>query len=64
MAQARISFADLVEEALLAFTLDVSYAERMARAATTITRKRDVWAERRRTPPASSPSRQRQPTAV
>lgn len=40
-------FADEVAAAYAAFTVDVSYAVAMARAATTIARKRRVWQARR-----------------
>lgn len=40
-------FYDQVESAMTAFSTDVSYAVLMARAAVTITRKREVWKARR-----------------
>lgn len=51
-------FAEEVENALGAFATDVTYAVLMARAAVTITRKREVWQARRdlregRTTPAA-----------
>ncbi len=40
-------FRPVVDQALEAFTQDVSYAVHMARAAVTIVRKREVWQARR-----------------
>jgi hypothetical protein len=41
------SFRPQIEQAMLAFTADVSYAVSMARAAVTIVRKRELWQARR-----------------
>ncbi len=41
------TFAAVVEQALAAFTVDVSYAVAMARAAVVISTKRRVWSARR-----------------
>ena len=41
------SFCGLLDQAMKAFATDVSYAVLMARAAVTITRKREVWQQRR-----------------
>lgn len=40
-------FTPVVNQAMNAFAADVSYAVHMARAATTIVRKREVWQARR-----------------
>jgi hypothetical protein len=40
------TFRPQIEEAMNAFRADVSYAVEMARAAVTITRKREVWKTR------------------
>lgn len=40
-------FRNAVDQAMDAFAADVSYAVLMARAAVTITRKRQVWQQRR-----------------
>lgn len=40
-------FRPLIDQAMDAFQADVSYAVHMARAAVTITRKREVWQARR-----------------
>lgn len=40
-------FLPVVDQALIAFQDDVSYAVHMARAAMTIVRKREVWQARR-----------------
>lgn len=40
-------FTPVVNQAIHAFGADVSYAVHMARAATTIVRKREVWQARR-----------------
>lgn len=40
-------FKPVVDQAMEAFTEDVSYAVHMARAAVTIVRKREVWQARR-----------------
>lgn len=42
-------FRPQIEEAMRAFRADVSYAVEMARAAVTITRKREVWKTRQQT---------------
>lgn len=41
------SFRDQIDRALEAFGLDVTYSVLMARAAVTISRKREVWQSRR-----------------
>jgi hypothetical protein len=41
------AFRHQIEQAMEAFQTDVSYAVHMARAAVTITRKREVWQARR-----------------
>lgn len=41
------AFGHQIEQAMKAFQADVSYAVLMARAAVTITRKREVWQARR-----------------
>ncbi len=41
------AFQGPIEQAMQAFQDDVSYAVQMARAAVTITRKREVWQARR-----------------
>ncbi len=41
------AFHPHIEQAMQAFQADVSYAVQMARAAVTITRKREVWQARR-----------------
>lgn len=43
------AFRHTVEQAMAAFQADVTYAVHMARAAVTITRKREVWQARRDT---------------
>jgi len=42
-----VAFRHHIEQAMEAFQTDVSYAVQMARAAVTITRKREVWQARR-----------------
>ncbi len=40
-------FRHTIDQAMQAFQADVSYAVLMARAAVTITRKREIWQQRR-----------------
>lgn len=40
-------FRNQIEQAMTAFEMDADYAVRMARAAVTIVRKREVWQSRR-----------------